>query len=371
MSISAYLLLFLLIVYLIILMHLSHQWENCKEWVILHDWYPKSRVTILIPVRNEATHISACIESLLDLEYPKDLLEIFVIDDYSDDDTVSIVSVYEDRGIKCIKNEGCPGKKGALEYGVGKASSNIIMCTDGDCIVPVGWAAAMVSFLENENKKFATGPVKYTNCGSILESFQMFDGINNAALTCVGINRHLFYLANGANMAFLKSAFLEVGGYCGNDHMASGDDVFLINKMSQKYPGGVGFLKSKHAIVKTMPQKSWTDFVQQRIRWATKSMVYSSNWLMILQGAIFVLNLCFFVLPFVYPFRLLPLVGMAYLFKIFIDWYYFKLLSGFFELKPGGRLVFSSLLYIPYIILVGLFGLMPGKSYVWKGRRVR
>ncbi len=78
-------------------------------------------------------------------------------------------------------------------------------------------------------------------------------------------------LSNGANLAYSKVAFLDVNGFSGNDHIASGDDIFLLEKMKKAFPKQVQFLKSKEAIVSTKPQKNWKDVINQRIRWASKT----------------------------------------------------------------------------------------------------
>ncbi|MFO0004606.1 MAG: glycosyl transferase family 2, partial [bacterium] len=84
-------------------------------------------------------------------------------------------------------------------------------------------------------------------------------------------------MANGANLAYPKTVFTEVNGYAGADQIASGDDFFLLHKISDSYPDRIAYLKSKQAIVRTAAQENWSNFLQQRIRWASKSAYYKKG----------------------------------------------------------------------------------------------
>jgi cellulose synthase/poly-beta-1,6-N-acetylglucosamine synthase-like glycosyltransferase len=77
-------------------------------------------------------------------------------------------------------------------------------------------------------------------------------------------------MANGANLAYRKSVFDEVGGFSGTEQTPSGDDELLMMKIVRKYPKGVVFAKSTEAVVHTLAHSSWSDFLQQRKRWASK-----------------------------------------------------------------------------------------------------
>jgi cellulose synthase/poly-beta-1,6-N-acetylglucosamine synthase-like glycosyltransferase len=90
-------------------------------------------------------------------------------------------------------------------------------------------------------------------------------------ITGAGIQSSLHDMANGANMAFSKKAFKDVKGFEGNYSFASGDDMFLIEKMRAQFPNQIQFLKSPTAAVYTNPKSDWTSFLQQRLRWAGKN----------------------------------------------------------------------------------------------------
>src|SRR4051812_19175643 len=74
-----------------------------------------------------------------------------------------------------------------------------------------------------------------------------------------------------------KKAFNDVEGFSGIDSIASGDDMLLMHKISNKYPDKVHYLKSKQAIVASLPMQTWKDFFDQRIRWSSKARFYDDK----------------------------------------------------------------------------------------------
>jgi hypothetical protein len=95
-------------------------------------------------------------------------------------------------------------------------------------------------------------------------------------------------MCSAANLIFEKDAFLAVGGYKGNEHIASGDDEYLLHKIFKAYPHGISFLKDTRAIVKTSPNATVDELAQQRRRWVSKSTKYENRYITaILVGAYF------------------------------------------------------------------------------------
>jgi len=82
-------------------------------------------------------------------------------------------------------------------------------------------------------------------------------------------------LANGANMAFTRAAFREVGGFTG-DPWASGDDMTLLARM-RRAGRTISYVADPRAAVFTRPEPSMRDYLQQRIRWAGKMRAHSGT----------------------------------------------------------------------------------------------
>jgi len=63
-------------------------WKAVPDWNVPPDFTPTVSITLLVPARNEAENLWSCLASIQAGHYPSDLLEIFVIDDFSGDNTV-------------------------------------------------------------------------------------------------------------------------------------------------------------------------------------------------------------------------------------------------------------------------------------------
>ena len=84
------------------------------------------------------------------------------------------------------------------------------------------------------------------------------------------------FICNGANLCYSKKIFIELNGFSGNEAIASGDDIFLLEKMIEKYPAKLHYLKIEEATVLTHSESTWRHFLNQQIRWASKSASYSN-----------------------------------------------------------------------------------------------
>ena len=120
---------------LLILRYIALLWFSYLNHLERDDAEPTSLppVTILVPAYNEGAVIQGSIRSLLQLDYPR--YEILVIDDGSKDDTTVKASVYAgDHGRANVRVITKPngGKARALNTGISQATSDFILCMDGD-----------------------------------------------------------------------------------------------------------------------------------------------------------------------------------------------------------------------------------------------
>ena len=337
-------------------------------------------VSVLVAVRDEAQTIEKCLQAIASQNYPHEKFELIVIDDHSFDATASIVQAFASK-TNCITylklSEGAAGKKAAISYGIEKSKGELIVTTDGDCLMNVHWLEAVVAKYKHANAKMIVGPVAFHNENSLFEKMQSLEFM---ALIASG-GGALFYkkaiMSNGANLAFKKEIFYEVGGYNSEKLIASGDDVLLMYKINEKYPASVVFLKDKEAIVYTKAKASLSAFVQQRKRWASKGfsvlnietqlvslVVYlMSAYLVIVP---FLGGVCFSNTPFYQPFIGICLIILGI--KCIIDFLLLFLSACFFQKK---RLLIlfipEQIIYLLYVVLFGLIGSI-GK-YEWKGRK--
>jgi cellulose synthase/poly-beta-1,6-N-acetylglucosamine synthase-like glycosyltransferase len=180
-------------------------------------------------------------------------------------------------------------------------------------------------------------------------------------------------MCNGANLAYEKSAFYEVDGFEGINQIASGDDMLLMQKIAERHPDKIGFLKNKNATVYTRAKPNLKSFLSQRIRWASKSTHYKEWRVTFILGMVFLfcsnILLSLILIPVLGLFALKIFIGQL-LTKLITDYFFLGKMARFFDRKDLMRsYFFSQILHILYIVVVGILGNLI-KKYEWKGRQV-
>lgn len=359
-------------------------WKKCPDFTLAKDFQPQTKISILIPARDEAENIEKCLRSILDNHYPEMLREIIVIDDFSSDNTAAIATglLKEHNGkVLPLKDYLSPQerlnayKKKALSVAIEAAQGDLIVTTDADCICPENWLSQIAGIYEQRHAKFIAAPVSFIPANKKkgwLYYFQSLDFMTLQGITAAGAGLNIGSMCNGANLAFEKKAFHQVGGYKGIDQIASGDDMLLMYKIKKQFPGSIHYLKTKEAIVKTPCQPTLGSFFNQRIRWASKSDKYDDKLLTLILLGIYLFNaslLCLLVLALFRPIVWWYLLGML-LVKIIVETGFLLPVSRFYhkesELLPFPLLQPFHILYILSAGFLGKFG-----SYQWKGRKVR
>lgn len=342
---------------------------------------PKNSFTVIIPARNEAANIEQCVKSILDSTYPTALLEVIVINDHSTDNTTSIVQQLQARyqHLKLINLEehldGNPlnaYKKKAIEIAIGQSKGDWIVTTDADCTIPTHWLHLYDAYIQETQSVLVAAPVMFTNNGRTLSLFQLLDFMSLQGITAAAVSAGSHTICNGANLAYRKDVFYEVGQFKGIDQLASGDDMLLMYKIKQRYPNKLGYLFHQDAIVTTEPMHSWRDFLNQRIRWASKADRYDDKNVFRILALVYANNLALLILL---PINLLVAGEIAHwltlmLIKTLVELSFMRPVAKFY--KQQSALLFFPLmqpLHLVYTVLAGWLGKFG--SYQWKGRTVR
>jgi cellulose synthase/poly-beta-1,6-N-acetylglucosamine synthase-like glycosyltransferase len=345
-------------------------------------------LSIIIPARNEEDNIENCLQSILQNNYPPHLFEIIVVDDHSEDNTANIIKKYAAQNVKLISLKYYVTstinsyKKKAIEVAIAQARGALIITTDADCIVPKSWLQTIANFYEEKKPAFIAAPVAI-DCGlSFIQIFQSMDFMTLQGITAAVVHKKQMTMCNGANMAYERAAFYEVGGFAGIDNIASGDDMLLMHKIYKQYPDSVLFLKSKEAIVKTAPVNTVKQFFNQRIRWASKADKYDDKRILPVLILVYFFNVMMLALPIIGVFinaqysmfnvqcSMLSVWLWMILFKIVVELFFLFPVANFFGKKS--MLWFFPLLqpfHICYTIISGWLGKF-GK-YTWKARKVK
>src|SRR5690606_27029427 len=162
--------------------------------------------------------------------------------------------------------------------------------------------------------------------------FQSLDFLMLQGITGASVHKRFHSMCNGANMAYEKKAFYEVGGFTGIDALASGDDMLLMHKIYRRYPDRVFFLKSPGAIVTTRAADSWRDFFNQRIRLASKAGSYQDKRIFFVLLGVYLVNILLFILLIAglfNPFWLLCLLILIII-KCLLEFSFIRTLARFF-----------------------------------------
>lgn len=337
--------------------------------------------SVIIPARDEEDTIRHCLKTVLEQTYPADLFEVIVINDHSTDQTEEIIHSMQQQyaNLRLINlNDHLQGtrinayKKKAIELAIAQSAGNWIVTTDADCMVTNQWLTAMDAYIREGQPVFIAAPVMFSNDHSFLSVFQLLDFISLQGITAAAVSAGYHTMCNGANIAYRKDVFNEVGRFSGIDHIASGDDMLLMYKIKQEYPGRLGYLFCKEAIVTTAPMPDWNSFFNQRIRWASKADRYRDKTIFWTLALVYAVNLLLLILLLISPFRengfsnWLLLAGV----KTLVELSLMIPVARFFQ--QGRALLWFPLMqpvHILYTVIAGWLGKFG--TYHWKGRMVK
>ena len=368
--ITSFLILLFAGAYVLVMERLLRSWKALSAWEGPSRYAPRTRVSIVVPARNEADRIGACLSSLLAQDYPASLREIIVADDFSEDATAAVVRSFAGAGVRLVRSPHS-GKKQALSAGIEASGGQLIATIDADCMAPPAWLRTMVSCYETHEPVLIAGPVAFVPGSSFLGRFQALDLLGMTALAGSGIRGGFFHLGNGANLVYERRAFQQTGGFQGIDQLASGDDVFLMQRLARAFPGRLSYVKSRAALVETLPEQSWKGFWQQRLRWGGKASHYL-EWQLTALAAL-LLGLCWSIAG---AFLFIPWLGIwpflaALALKSLADYRFLQAATRFFGREAlMGVFLRAQLMHVLYIVVTGTVAVFR-KSYTWKGRRLK
>lgn len=341
---------------------------------------PTTNFTIIVPFRNEAQHLPALLESIDALNYPNALFEVILVDDASDDNSREIIdSILKSDGdsstnlrvIDTIRTTTSP-KKDAITLAISQATTNWIVTTDADCVLPTYWLDSFDAYIQAQNPALIVAPVTYHEVDGFLQNFQLLDVLSLQGATLGGFGIKKPFLCNGANLAYTKQLFYSVNGFEGNSDLASGDDVFLLEKAIENSPKEVHYLKSAQAIVVTKALNTITELVDQRVRWAAKSTAYKNVFGKLAGGIVFAQNalliVCLFLVGTGVPRA--EILLYVFLIKCSIDFVLLYKSAAFFGQKKHLKYYFLASFCYPffsvYVVIRAVF-----KGYQWKERPYR
>ena len=370
----------LCLAYLILLGIIFRYWKLTSFFKPSASDQPVTRVSVIIAARNEESHILECVHSILNQNYPSHLYELIVVDDQSEDSTPDILEDIKDSRLRIMRlgvyrRTTIQGsKKKAVAYGVNHASGDLILTTDADCLLPPDWISLHAAEFVESGRSLRIAPVKTHAGHGWLSVFQELDFMNTFLIQAGGIRSGLFQLGSAANLSFTKSSFLQADPYSNNQHIASGDDLFLIRKLHKQDPESISVLKSTDSTVLTQPVSSVSQLFSQRLRWAGKLKRAGSPGLMFTSSLVWLCKTNLIASPLVALLsgsREYLWLSLGFLLVHFLmDFVFLWEASGFFKRRKLLWYFFPmEILFIIYLLFLGLISWLP-VSLEWKDRKI-
>ncbi len=359
--------------FLLIAFH-TYGWFTMKEFKTTDK--PSVSASIIIPARNEMENIANCLSDILNQSYSSNFFEIIVVDDHSDDQTSktakNILNNYQNGKVISLPDTE-KGKKAAIKTGVDNASGKLIITTDADCRFNKDWLKSIVSFYEAEKPKIISGPVAFHNEKNAFEKMQSLEFMSLIASGAGAISIGAPILCNGANLAYEKKAFEAVNGFKSDSQYFSGDDIFLLLKIRKRFgKDAIRFIKDKNSIVYSLSQKTLKSFIQQRIRWVSKSKGYTNLAIILASLLVYLFNYGIFagLILSIWFEGLFLFSVILFIIKLLIDLPIMTGISLF--MKKAGMLWYYipvQILYLPYVSIIGFIGNFI--TFKWKGRKAQ
>jgi len=175
--------------------------------------------------------------------------------------------------LRLVVLEDGAGKKAAIARGVMVATGEVVLLTDADARCGPRRVARLAACWAEHAPDMLLMPVRTMGGSGLLAGLQREEQAALGAATAGSglVGRPV--LANGANMAFRRKAFFAVGGF-GGDRWASGDDMFLVQRMRRQRLR-VHYLFHPDVLVTVAPVAGLRAFLSQRLRWAGKMRAYN------------------------------------------------------------------------------------------------
>ena len=243
-----------------LLLFLEKEKEYHKQ-IALKD-FPK--VSVLIPAHNEEKNISKTLNTLLKIDYPREKLEIIVVDDGSTDRTYEIVKSFARRGIKVYRKEK-GGKASALNYGLKKIRTDLVLTLDADCFLARDALKKMVAEIQDKWTMASIPSIEVFRPRDVLQNIQ------NIEYSFMNFFRKLtasiYALAIAPAAVLYKSKFFKKYG------------GFNEETLTEDFEIGLRIVSHNFAIAHVFDSKVFTivpnklkSLMRQRVRWTYGAM---------------------------------------------------------------------------------------------------
>lgn len=255
-----FILLFLSIFWLLVLFTPTEEKEEKKTKLERKPFF-----SAIVPAYNEEKSIEMTLQSLVNLEYPAEKMEIIVVNDGSTDRTKEIVELFVQEHLShkiILLNQKNQGKAAAMNYGLKIATGEFFACLDADSGVSSNALQAMLPLFEDNDNVAAVCPlIKVKKPRNVLEKVQWYEYIINMFHRFLNAKLNCLHVTPGPFSVYRTQIIRDIGGF--DEHTITEDLEIAIRLQIHHYQ----ILHTFDAIVETVAPATWKALFRQRVRW--------------------------------------------------------------------------------------------------------
>ncbi len=362
------------LLYCLLIFYFSYVFQKKRKlYSFIPSLYARKKLSVIIPFRNEENNLPNLIDSLKKINTKNLDVEFIFIDDHSSDRSVEILDKtlhnFPYRAEILQLNIHEQGKRAALVQGIKRANYEIIVTLDADCQISLEWLRLLGDFHEIFHSRMIIGPVFLNTKKTFWSYFMSLEQLSLTASAAATTWAGKPILSSGANMLFFKYDFLNYVQF-NAPNCPSGDDMFFLIYMKKNHRDSIHYIAHPQAYVYTKAPENIKSFINQRIRWVSKSKFIFDRDIIMVAFLVALTNISILLLIIMSIFN-------ANLFKWTIAVWFFKSLSDYIFLKLAARhfkheellaiYCLAQLIYPIFVTFTSIYGNF-GKYY-WKHRK--
>lgn len=231
-------------------------------------------IALLVAFRNEEKDIARCVEALKQLDYPRDCLTIYLLDDQSEDRSAEIVkqAIQDQPHMHYMWVDeflpGLTGKMNAVAVGIKHCDAELIATTDADCAPNPRWLKTLAAGFDTSVAMVSGFTlIQPDDKGRLLNRMQQMDWLFIQSLAVGSANAGKPISVIGNNLMYRRTIYNALGGF-EKIGFSVDEDHALMKEIVTKTHYQVRYLHTPDSIVYSLAYDRFMDFVRQRIRWA-------------------------------------------------------------------------------------------------------
>ena len=229
----------------------------------------KPRVAVVVPAYNEEKRIIPTLKELVKLNYPKELLELIVVDDGSKDRTASLVKEFmkDHKDIRLIQQKN-KGKGAAMNAALYQTNADFFVCLDADSFVEPDALNKILPYFSSKDVGAVLPILKVKKPKNLLQKMQWFEYIINMFYKVLMSKLDCVHVTPGPFAVYRRDLLVKLGGFDENHNLTEDLEIALrIQKHNYRI---IQLLKPE---VLTIAPKTFKELYKQRNRWYKGSII--------------------------------------------------------------------------------------------------